>query len=73
MTLKSNEQDHLMMIVVVHPQLLSKVLRKNLISFFHCGHFNQNELDQMKKDLRDYFIDGEGRECELNSIYFQTW
>lgn len=28
MTLKSNEHDHLMMIVVVHPQMLSKVVDK---------------------------------------------
>jgi hypothetical protein len=27
MTLKSNENDDLMMVVVIHPQLLSKVLR----------------------------------------------
>ncbi|UJR15637.1 hypothetical protein I4U23_002574 [Adineta vaga] len=54
-TLKSNERDHLMMIVVVHPQSLSK-----------------NEIDQMKKDLFNYFIDGPGRECEINTLYFQT-
>ncbi|CAF1365285.1 unnamed protein product [Adineta steineri] len=54
MTLKSNVDDHLMMIVVVHPQSLSK-----------------SEIDQMKKDLVNYFTDGPGRECEVNSIYFQ--
>ncbi|CAF0814500.1 unnamed protein product [Adineta ricciae] len=56
MSLKSNEQGHLMMSVVVHPQSLSKVL--------------WTEIDQIKKDLLNYFIDGPGRECEINSIYF---
>ncbi|CAF1082430.1 unnamed protein product [Rotaria sordida] len=54
-TLKSNEQNDLMMNVIVHPQSFSKI-----------------EIDQMKKDLLNYFIDGSGRECEINSIYFQT-
>ena len=34
MILKSNEQDDLMMIVVVHPQSLSEVLRKILLFCF---------------------------------------
>jgi hypothetical protein len=41
MSLKSNEQDHLMMIVVVHPQTSSKVVQK-LFYFFPSHEFSSN-------------------------------
>ncbi|CAF3372148.1 unnamed protein product [Rotaria sp. Silwood1] len=37
----------------------------------HPQSLSKNEINQMKKDLLNYFTDGSGRECEINSIYFQ--
>ncbi|CAF4098854.1 unnamed protein product [Rotaria magnacalcarata] len=38
----------------------------------HPQSLSKNEIDQVKKDLLNYFIDGSGHECEINSIYFQA-
>lgn len=69
-----------MMIVVVHPQSLSKVLEKKRLKqvVSHQLSFvfflsTQVEIDQMKKDLLNYFVTGPGGECDLKSIYFQSW
>ena len=31
----------------------------------------QDQLDRVKQDLVDYFFNGAGRECEVDSMYFQ--
>ncbi|CAF1043291.1 unnamed protein product, partial [Didymodactylos carnosus] len=52
--IKTNEKNELMLIIIVHPQTLSK-----------------DELNTMKQDLVNYFINGDGRECNITSLYFQ--
>jgi hypothetical protein len=73
MTLKSNDQNQLMMIVVVHPQSLDQVMALMTSIAHRSSNIFQNGIDQLKKDLLKYFVDGAGRECHIDSIYFQTW
>ncbi|XP_049790460.1 tRNA (uracil-5-)-methyltransferase homolog A-like [Schistocerca nitens] len=39
----------------------------------HPQQLSEEELTKMKDDIRDYFVNGEGRACNVTSLYFQKF
>lgn len=43
------------------------------IVYIHPQNMPEDEIKEIKDDLRRYFFEGEGSECELDSLYLQAW
>ncbi|GLH01792.1 tRNA (Uracil-5-)-methyltransferase-like protein A [Gryllus bimaculatus] len=44
-----------------------------LVVVAHPQSLTEEELTKVKDDLRDYFVNGEGRACNVSSLYFQKF
>ncbi|MPD05011.1 tRNA (uracil(54)-C(5))-methyltransferase [Portunus trituberculatus] len=52
----------------------STATRKKMASvIIHPQEMPEDAIQEIMKDLRHYFFDGEGSECELDSLYLQAW
>ena len=36
-------------------------------------NLNPSEEEEIKYDMKEYFFNGPGADCELNSLYLQMW
>lgn len=39
----------------------------------HPQQLSEEGIQDIMEELRKYFFDGEGSECELDSLYLQAW
>lgn len=39
----------------------------------HPQQLPEEGIQEIMEDLRRYFFEGEGSDCELDSLYLQTW
>lgn len=57
-------------------QLTVRLSRKGdlmLIVVIHPQSLTDEELLKIKKDIKDFFISGEGKSCVVSSLYFQAF